>query len=200
MTAFSPSTSAKSRQRRSDAGPPSASKPTASSMKRSLSSSSSGDAIQVASAPSMGLTTPSALAHTMRHYDDVYDRDQHDYSPTAHQADLQDDSQTLEERDMLLVQITFNIKTSKDRLRKILSSKPVPTMFHQPTSAPPSTKTERAERADSPEDGPNHRGTYSKEYVIKHPEIKWSHRGQGRYLPSNEVNAASSIASPQPGR
>ena len=33
-------------------------------------------------------------------------------------------------------------------------------------------------------DGPNHRGTYSKAYVLQHPEIKWVHRGQGRYLPA----------------
>lgn len=34
-------------------------------------------------------------------------------------------------------------------------------------------------------DGPNHRGTYSKSYILQHPEIKWVHRGQGRYLPAN---------------
>lgn len=33
-------------------------------------------------------------------------------------------------------------------------------------------------------DGPNRRGTYSKAYVLQHPEIKWVHRGQGRYLPA----------------
>ena len=33
-------------------------------------------------------------------------------------------------------------------------------------------------------EGPNHRGTYSKAYVLQHPEIKWVHRGQGRYLPA----------------
>ena len=34
------------------------------------------------------------------------------------------------------------------------------------------------------DEGPNHRGTYSKAYVLQHPEIKWQHRGQGRYLPA----------------
>ena len=38
------------------------------------------------------------------------------------------------------------------------------------------------------EDGPNHKGTYSKAYTIKHPEIKWVHRGQGRYLPTETVS------------
>jgi hypothetical protein len=38
------------------------------------------------------------------------------------------------------------------------------------------------------EDGPNHKGTYSKAFTIKHPEIKWVHRGQGRYLPSETVS------------
>lgn len=38
------------------------------------------------------------------------------------------------------------------------------------------------------EDGPNHKGTYSKAYTIRHPEIKWVHRGQGRYLPSETVS------------
>lgn len=39
----------------------------------------------------------------------------------------------------------------------------------------------------SDEDGPNERGTYSKAYTTKHPEIRWVHRGQGRYLPANAV-------------
>jgi hypothetical protein len=38
------------------------------------------------------------------------------------------------------------------------------------------------------DDGPNHKGTYSKAYTLKHPEVKWVHRGQGRYLPSNTVS------------
>jgi hypothetical protein len=38
------------------------------------------------------------------------------------------------------------------------------------------------------DDGPNHKGTYSKAYTIKHPEIKWVHRGQGRYLPTETVS------------
>jgi hypothetical protein len=40
---------------------------------------------------------------------------------------------------------------------------------------------------DSNTDGRNSRGTYSREYTLRHPEIKWTHRGQGRYLPAEEV-------------
>jgi len=37
------------------------------------------------------------------------------------------------------------------------------------------------------EDGRNARGTFSRDYTLRHPEIKWVHRGQGRYLPAEEV-------------
>lgn len=40
-------------------------------------------------------------------------------------------------------------------------------------------------------EGPNHRGTYSKEYTIAHPEVKWVHRGQGRYLPMSAAKAVT---------
>lgn len=33
------------------------------------------------------------------------------------------------------------------------------------------------------DEGPNHKGTYSKTHILKHPETQWVHRGQGRYLP-----------------
>ncbi len=42
---------------------------------------------------------------------------------------------------------------------------------------------------DDDGDGPNHRGTYSKAYTMLHPEIKWVHRGQGRYLPAATAHA-----------
>lgn len=35
-------------------------------------------------------------------------------------------------------------------------------------------------------DGPNHRGTYSKQDTLLHPEIEWVHRGRGRYLPASQ--------------
>lgn len=37
------------------------------------------------------------------------------------------------------------------------------------------------------DEGPNARGTFSKEYTLRHPEISWVHRGQGRYLPAPKV-------------
>jgi hypothetical protein len=46
---------------------------------------------------------------------------------------------------------------------------------------------------DDGADGPNHRGTYSKAYVLQHPEIKWQHRGQGRYLPSGRGGRPSHL-------
>ncbi|KAK3725944.1 hypothetical protein LTR37_000092 [Vermiconidia calcicola] len=48
------------------------------------------------------------------------------------------------------------------------------------------------------QDGPNHRGTYSKAYVLQHPEIKWAHRGQGRYLPATAPRAVNSQSLSQP--
>ena len=45
---------------------------------------------------------------------------------------------------------------------------------------------------ENDQDGPNRRGTYSKQYVTQHPEIKWVHRGQGRYLPSQTANLMKS--------
>jgi hypothetical protein len=45
-------------------------------------------------------------------------------------------------------------------------------------------------------EGPNRRGTYSKDYTLRHPEIRWVHRGQGRYLPADEVKRDSTVAVP----
>ncbi|EMC99874.1 hypothetical protein BAUCODRAFT_30285 [Baudoinia panamericana UAMH 10762] len=36
-------------------------------------------------------------------------------------------------------------------------------------------------------DGRNARGTYSRSYKESHPEIDWVHRGQGRYLPADQI-------------
>lgn len=35
--------------------------------------------------------------------------------------------------------------------------------------------------------GRNARGTFSKAYTLRHPDIEWVHRGQGRYLPAGEI-------------
>ncbi|KAK5712834.1 hypothetical protein LTR15_011827 [Elasticomyces elasticus] len=42
--------------------------------------------------------------------------------------------------------------------------------------------------------GRNHRGTFSKKHVQRHPEIEWVHRGQGRYLPAEQVRRESTAA------
>jgi hypothetical protein len=55
-----------------------------------------------------------------------------------------------------------------------------------------SSLTDSPTLLDDDEDGPNHKGTYSKAYTIKHPEIKWVHRGQGRYLPTETVSTQES--------
>ena len=49
------------------------------------------------------------------------------------------------------------------------------------------------ETNESGGDGPNRRGTYSKAYVLQHPEIKWQHRGQGRYLPAPRGGRPSNL-------
>lgn len=43
-------------------------------------------------------------------------------------------------------------------------------------------------------EGPNARGTFSKAYVMRHPEIEWVHRGQGRYLPATQARSIASAA------
>ncbi|KAK0944876.1 hypothetical protein LTR29_003689 [Friedmanniomyces endolithicus] len=40
---------------------------------------------------------------------------------------------------------------------------------------------------DGNADGRNARGTFSRDHTLRHPETKWVHRGQGRYLPVTEV-------------
>lgn len=37
------------------------------------------------------------------------------------------------------------------------------------------------------DDGPNERGTYSRQYTLRHPSVQWVHRGQGRYLPADHI-------------
>lgn len=44
------------------------------------------------------------------------------------------------------------------------------------------------------DEGPNHKGTYSKAYTLRHPEVKWVHRGQGRYLPQAQQPRTSTLS------
>lgn len=59
--------------------------------------------------------------------------------------------------------------------------------------APPIIKSEMN---DDDADGPNRRGTYSKQYTLQHPEIEWVHRGQGRYLPTAHSSRRLQSATP----
>lgn len=53
------------------------------------------------------------------------------------------------------------------------------------------TGLDHASTLNDDDDGPNARGTYSKAYVAKHPEIGWVHRGQGRYIPLTQARGAA---------
>ena len=46
---------------------------------------------------------------------------------------------------------------------------------------------------DGDDEGRNARGTYAKEYTIRHPEIQWVHRGQGRYLPAENLKRDAAL-------
>ena len=61
--------------------------------------------------------------------------------------------------------------------------------YHPPEPTTESASVEPNGNADDDdsEQGPNARGTYSKEYTLRHPEVQWMHRGQGRYLPADAV-------------
>lgn len=97
-------------------------------------------------------------------------------------------------------------RSARERLRSILQSPPKPLSgtFIAPSrsivkvESVPEAEDEDEDEDDS--DGPNHRGTYSKDYVLKHPDIKWIHRGQGRYLPASELKPDPVDHSPRPTR
>lgn len=54
----------------------------------------------------------------------------------------------------------------------------------------------KSEINDDDADGPNRRGTYSKQYTLQHPEVEWVHRGQGRYLPAAHSSQRLQSATP----
>ncbi|TKA76535.1 hypothetical protein B0A55_05670 [Friedmanniomyces simplex] len=56
---------------------------------------------------------------------------------------------------------------------------------------------DEATTEDGDVDGRNARGTFSREHTQRHPETKWVHRGQGRYLPAGEVQRDTMIAVPR---
>ncbi|GIZ42028.1 hypothetical protein CKM354_000530800 [Cercospora kikuchii] len=95
--------------------------------------------------------------------------------------------------------IRFAPRAARDRLRAILQSKPNPDFHSFDDDSDNRSERPRRDARDDVE-GPNERGTYSKEYTLKHPETKWVHRGQGRYLPASEIKTETVASSPRPTR
>ena len=77
-----------------------------------------------------------------------------------------------------------------DALNENKAKKDLPDTLFTTTDGSLKVKDETNESGG---DGPNHRGTYSKAYVQQHPEIKWQHRGQGRYLPAPRGGRPSNL-------
>ena len=72
--------------------------------------------------------------------------------------------------------------------------------IHRGRDGPPSYNfaptVVKSEMNDDDADGPNRRGTYSKQYTLQHPEVEWVHRGQGRYLPAAHSSRRLQSATP----
>lgn len=92
--------------------------------------------------------------------------------------------------------VRFGPALARDRFRSIFRTKPKPLSRASNISPFASVKADDGGLGE----GPNHRGTYSKEYTLSHPEVDWIHRGQGRYLPVSKLKADSPAASPRPTR
>lgn len=106
--------------------------------------------------------------------------------------------------------VFFGSMDVKQKYRAILQQKPNPAPmldsdFESDDQSDAQDETDENEASDDENndenaEGPNDRGTYSKEYTLKHPEIKWVHRGQGRYLPASEVKVDPPALTPRPTR
>lgn len=99
-----------------------------------------------------------------------------------------------EVRDGHLLIIKFNSPTAREALSKLKDRqppRPVPTL----NLSPAQSLSVKAEGPEDDQDGPNARGTYSKQYTLLHPEIEWVHRGQGRYLPAAQSRPSPLIRS-----
>ncbi|KAF7188566.1 hypothetical protein HII31_10228, partial [Pseudocercospora fuligena] len=97
--------------------------------------------------------------------------------------------------------IRFGPDSVKDAFRQILTKAPQPSDYYSSDNESDNSEDEAVvddDEAVEETEGPNHRGTYSKDYVLKHPEIDWIHRGQGRYLPASELKPDPIISSPRP--
>lgn len=80
------------------------------------------------------------------------------------------------------------------RLVVLFNDGPARTAFEEIVNAAAATNSTTALDVlpfVSDEEGPNARGTYSKAYVARHPEIEWVHRGQGRYLPAAQARVVA---------
>jgi hypothetical protein len=171
-------------------------------MKRSISSSSGEEVITVAPGPPLISNAPSSHAHTVPLI-----------SPRQHEGKNRFGSVGVARvtpiDGKLLLAIRLPPGDARERLLNIFFSRPRPTLMIN--DAVSSRKVNLQDDNDNDGDidddeygrreGRNHRGTFSKEYTLNHPEIVWVHRGQGRYLPSKDVHKpASVIVSSQPDR
>jgi hypothetical protein len=162
-------------------------------MKRSISSSSGEEVITVAPGPNLISNAPSSHAHTLPHISPRRNDDE-DYIDGTSTTSIN----SIDGR--LLLAIAFPPGDARERLLNIFFSRPRPTI--KPAIASSSTKAKFEDdnsndgNIDGAEDGRregrNHHGTFSKEYTLKHPEITWIHRGQGRYLPAKDLHSTAS--------
>jgi hypothetical protein len=93
--------------------------------------------------------------------------------------------------------IHFASNAAKETLRSIVRLK------RKPLSQASRTGSARFSYGADDEDGendPNHRGTYSKQYTLEHPEIKFVHRGQGRYVRVPDIKDDAPITTPRSTR
>ncbi|EME46381.1 hypothetical protein DOTSEDRAFT_42906 [Dothistroma septosporum NZE10] len=94
--------------------------------------------------------------------------------------------------------ISFGPALARERFRGIVRTSPKHISRASDTSD--STSSEVKSEDEEVSEGPNHRGTYAKEYTLLHPRVTWVHRGQGRYLPASAIANDSPSANSRPTR
>lgn len=95
------------------------------------------------------------------------------------------------------LKIHFGSNAAKEAFRNIVKSKPNPISCPNRTS---SAHIDNLSEDDEGQEGPNHLGTYSKQYTLDHPEIKWMHRGSGRYVKADDLRPDFPVTSPRSTR
>ncbi|SMR43544.1 unnamed protein product [Zymoseptoria tritici ST99CH_3D1] len=95
------------------------------------------------------------------------------------------------------LKIHFGSNAAKEAFRNIVKSKPNPIFCPNRTS---SAHIDNLSEDDEGQEGPNHLGTYSKQYTLDHPEIKWMHRGSGRYVKADDLRPDFPVTSPRSTR